>query len=118
MAERIPIRTLAAAAVLALAAGLLAAPPAGGFETVKVGDKMREIYDVVFGEGSMALLRHLHGRADREEVVVMFVAALELLRLGAVRVEQTRPFAEIYLRPGANLLREDDFAGQEETRGS
>ena len=66
----------------------------------KVQDKMREIYHRVRADGLLALLRDLHRRADVEEVVALFVATLELVRLGAVCAEQGRAFAEIYLRPG------------------
>ena len=72
----------------------------------RVQDKMREIYDTVSRIGSMGLLRHLHGRRDNEEVIVLCVATLELVRLGAVCAEQSRPFAEIYLRPGHRELAE------------
>jgi segregation and condensation protein A len=70
----------------------------------RVQDKMREIYDQVTGAGSMPLLRHLHARTEAEEVVVLFVATLELVRLGVVHAEQRRAFAEIYLRPGPTPL--------------
>jgi len=76
-----------------------------------VPDKMREIYRTVLDQGSMSLLRHLHARPDAEEVVVLFVATLELVRLGAVRASQRRPFAEIYLRRGARSLTEDRLDG-------
>ena len=66
----------------------------------RVHDKMREIYERVRGEGLLALLRDLHRRPDVDEVVALFVATLELVRLGAVCAEQGRQFAEIYLRPG------------------
>jgi segregation and condensation protein A len=76
----------------------------------EVPDKMQEIYRAVLDEGSMSLLRHLHTRTDSEEVVVLFVAALELVRLGVVRASQRRPFAEIYLRKGSRSLTEDSIA--------
>lgn len=72
-----------------------------------VGDTMRDIYRRVRGEGLFPLLRHLHRRPDPEEVVTMVVATLELARLGGVRAEQRRPFAEIYLRPGPRELDPD-----------
>jgi chromatin segregation and condensation protein Rec8/ScpA/Scc1 (kleisin family) len=75
-----------------------------------VPDKMREIYRTVIEQGSMSLLRLLHARADAEEVVVLFVATLELVRLGAVRASQRRAFAEIYLRKGSRSLTEDRLA--------
>jgi segregation and condensation protein A len=75
-----------------------------------VPDKMQEIYRAVLHEGSMSLLRHLHTRTDAEEVVVLFVATLELVRLGAVRASQRKPFAEIYLRKGSHPFTEDLIA--------
>ncbi|RLE23225.1 MAG: hypothetical protein DRJ65_12300 [Acidobacteria bacterium] len=66
----------------------------------KVQDKMRELYDTVHQSKLMPLLRHLDTRTDPEEVVALVVATLELVRLGGVRAEQRRVFAEIFLRPG------------------
>jgi segregation and condensation protein A len=65
-----------------------------------VADTMRNLYRKVAEQDLVPLLRTLHGRPDPEEVVVLFVAALELVRLQAVRAEQRTPFAEIYLRRG------------------
>jgi segregation and condensation protein A len=81
----------------------------------RVQDKMREIYRRVAAEELVPLLRDLHSRSDAEEVVVLFVATLELVRLGAVCAEQGRPFAEIYLRRGARdfTLEELDPEGEE-----
>jgi segregation and condensation protein A len=75
----------------------------------RVHDKMREIYRRVLADGLLALLRDLHRRADVEEVVALFVATLELVRVGAVCAEQGRPFAEIYLRPGPRELDLEDL---------
>lgn len=69
-----------------------------------VRETMREIYDRIVRDDLVPLLRHLHGRPDPEEVVVLFVAALELVRLGAARAEQRLAFAEIYLRRGDRPL--------------
>jgi len=66
----------------------------------KVQDKMQELYDTVHQEKLLPLLRHLDSRSDPEEVVALVVATLELVRLGGVRAEQRRVFAEIFLRPG------------------
>jgi segregation and condensation protein A len=83
----------------------------------RVRDKMVEIYQRLQAEGSLALLRHLHGRGSAEEVVVLFVATLELVRVGAVRAEQRREFAEIYLRAGATPLSELLLSEQPESVG-
>jgi len=69
-----------------------------------VAGKMRELYDRVHREGSLSLLRHLDSRPDPEEVVTLFVATLELVRLGGILAEQRRQFAEIYLRPGPKVI--------------
>jgi segregation and condensation protein A len=73
----------------------------------KVQDKMQELYDTVRQQKLMPLLRHLDSRSDPEEVVALVVATLELVRLGGIRAEQRRVFAEIFLRPG---LRDFDLA--------
>jgi segregation and condensation protein A len=70
----------------------------------RVEEKMKELYERVRQEKMVALLRHLHGRSDTEEVVTLVVATLELVRLGGVLAEQRRSFAEIYLRPGFREL--------------
>jgi segregation and condensation protein A len=69
-----------------------------------VEEKMTEIYQRVSSEGLLPLLRHLNSRSDREEVVVVLVATLELIRLRGVLAEQRKAFAEIYLRPGDRHL--------------
>lgn len=80
----------------------------------RVQDKMREIHNQILEDGSMPLLRHLHGRTESEEVVVLFVAALELVRLGVARASQRRPFAEIYLRKGSRSLEDQLLASYAE----
>ncbi len=75
----------------------------------KVEDKMRDLYSRVRLEGTMPLLRHLLRKSDPEEVVALFVAALELTRLGGVYAEQLRPFAEIYLRSTGKIIDPESF---------
>ena len=74
-----------------------------------VQDKMKEIYQRIAEDKLLPLTHHLNQRPDPEEVVVLIVAALELVRLGAVRAEQRRPFSEIYLRRGTELLDQGSF---------
>ncbi len=81
-----------------------------------VQDKMREIYQRITDDDLVPLMRHLNRRPDPEEVVVLIVAALELVRLGAVRAEQRVPFAEIYLRTGRTIVRRG-IARHDRTRG-
>lgn len=69
-----------------------------------VADKMRELYERVHEEGSLSLLRHLDSKPDPDEVTALFVATLELVRLGGILAEQRKRFAEIYLRPGPKAV--------------
>lgn len=66
--------------------------------------KMKDLYQRVKQERLLRLLTVLHSLADVEEVVTLVMATLELVRLGGVRAEQRRHFAEIYLRPGSASL--------------
>jgi len=84
----------------------------------RVRDSMREIYDRVMADDLVPLLRDLGRRSDPEEVVVVFVAALELVRLGAVCAEQSRPFAEIYLRKGHDSFDIEQIEAREEASGA
>ena len=70
----------------------------------KVEDTMRRLYDRVHEHTMLPLLRLIDSTPDQEEVVAMVVATLELVRLGGVRADQRRVFAEIYLRPGPRVF--------------
>lgn len=83
-----------------------------------VGEKMSQLYRSVCREGLFPLLRHLHTRSDPEEVVTLLVAALELTRLGGIRTEQSRQFAEIYLRPGPRSLEPEELLHDGDSGGS
>lgn len=62
----------------------------------KVSDKMRELYDKLTETSPIRLLWYLEGR-DRPELVVIFLATLELVRLGGLSIKQDSIFAEILL---------------------
>ena len=66
-------------------------------ETVTVADKMAEIVPLLAEAGETGLdFTHLLGRArSRRVAVVTFLALLELLRQGRVRLTQAGPFASI-----------------------
>ncbi len=76
----------------------LANPPALEIRHLRfsVGDKMRELMDRLESAGTLPLLELLGTMRYRAEAVTAFLAALELIRLGAVRVFQAAPFAEIH----------------------
>lgn len=63
----------------------------------KVSDKMRELYDSVKDAAPVRLLWYLEGR-DRGELVVIFLATLELVRLGGISLRQGEVFSEILIQ--------------------
>jgi len=83
----------------------------------KVEEKMTDIYERVKADGLLPLLRHLNSRSDREEVVAVIVATLELVRLRGVFAEQRKAFAEIYLRPGDRQLSAKELLRHGENSG-
>ncbi len=84
----------------------------------RVEDTMKELYRRVMTERLVPLLRHLYTRADVDEMVVLVVAALELVRLGGVAAEQRLPFSEIFLRPGPAALDAERLLGAEASHGA
>src|SRR5262249_51405653 len=76
----------------------LAHPPAMEIHHLRfsVGDKMRELMARLETEKTLPLLELLGAMRYRAEAVTAFLAALELVRLGVIRVFQGGPFAEIH----------------------
>lgn len=60
----------------------------------KVSDKMRELFEKVTQTSPIRLFWYLEGR-DRNELVVIFLATLELVRLGGLSLRQGETFGEI-----------------------
>lgn len=60
----------------------------------KVSDKMRELYEKLTETSPIRLFWYLEGR-DRNELVVIFLATLELVRLGGLSLRQGDIFGEI-----------------------
>lgn len=60
----------------------------------KVSDKMRELYETLKVSTPIRLHWYLEGR-DRGELVVIFLATLELVRLGGISLRQGKVFSEI-----------------------
>jgi len=69
-----------------------------------VREKILELYEMIQREKSLAFLSHLLTRADREESVTLFIAALELVRLQAASAHQRQAFGEIFLTATATPL--------------
>jgi segregation and condensation protein A len=74
----------------------------------RVEDTMRSLYDRVHEGQLLPLLRVIDATPDADEVVALVVATLELVRIGGLRAEQRREFAEIYLRPGPRSFGPDE----------
>jgi segregation and condensation protein A len=76
----------------------LAHPPALAIHQLRfsVADKMIELLERLDAARTMPLLEFLGQMRYRAEAVTSFLACLELIRLGAVRAFQARPFAEIH----------------------
>jgi len=81
-------------------------PPSLELEPIRysVRDKIVELYELIRRQRSFPLLSHLLTRPDRLEGVTLLLASLELVRLGAARAHQRRPFTEIYLTPTGAAL--------------
>ncbi len=94
----------------------LAHPPALAIHHLRfsVRDKMLELLDRLERERTMPLLELMGKMRYRAEAVTAFLACLELIRLGVVRVFQARPFSEIHAsRTGVALSAEqirDNYA--------
>ncbi len=56
-----------------------------------------DIVDRLTREGAMPFSRIFEGRTKRFELLGLFLALLELIRQGIVRIEQDEPFDEIYV---------------------
>jgi segregation and condensation protein A len=76
----------------------LAHPPALEIRHLRfsVGEKMRQLVERLEAAGTLPLLEVLGEFHYRAEAVTAFLAVLELIRLGVVRVWQTAPFGEIH----------------------
>jgi segregation and condensation protein A len=56
-----------------------------------------DILDRLTREGPMPFSRIFEGKTRKTEMIGLFLAMLELMRQGLIRIEQDQPFAEIYL---------------------
>src|SRR5262252_2569560 len=76
----------------------LAHPPAMEIRHLRfsVREKMEQLLARLDAERTLPLLEFLGTMQYRAEAVTAFLAALELIRLGVVRVFQTAPFSEIH----------------------
>jgi segregation and condensation protein A len=75
----------------------------------KVSDKMSELYTVLKDKASIRLQWFLEGRG-RNELIAIFLATLELVRLGGVSLTQSGNFGEINITKTENAVDEGGFA--------
>lgn len=82
-----------------------------------VQDKMTEILDVLERSREPVPFRSLltHEDGGRGEVIAVFLAVLELLRLKKIHIEQKGAFSPMYVEPPIELTKEADD-GTEEIR--
>lgn len=86
-------------------------------DQLSVTERVNIILTVLAGRDSLAFRELFTGRPDRGEVVVTFLATLELVRLKLVRLMQNSRFGAIWLYPAvageetASLQLEEDSLG-------
>ena len=75
----------------------------------KVSDKMADLYQKVQEKSPIRLQWFLEGRG-REELIAIFLAVLELVRLGGISLKQSRTFGEINVARTENEIDQEKFA--------
>jgi segregation and condensation protein A len=84
--------------------GTMVAPP-----TVTIRDQIRRIVQNIRGEGRAVFQRMMRGVETRIEVVVAFLAMLELVKRRQVIARQTDLFGEIEIVPTEQFTDQTDF---------
>lgn len=109
--SRISLEALRSAAELALAVrpqppelGTMVAPP-----KVTIRDQIRRIVTHIRGEGRAVFQRMMRGVETRIEVVVAFLAMLELVKRQQVVARQSDLFGEIEIVPTESFSDQTDF---------
>jgi chromatin segregation and condensation protein Rec8/ScpA/Scc1 (kleisin family) len=75
----------------------------------KVSSKMSELYDKVRERSPIRLQWFLEGR-DRDELIAVFLATLELVKLGGITLQQSETFAEILIAKSESDIDVAQFA--------
>lgn len=66
---------------------------------ISMADKMQQIAQLLGERGQLSFRELLQMSSSRLEIIVTFLALLEMIRLLRVRVEQEAPFGEILIMP-------------------
>ena len=75
----------------------------------KISDKMAELYQALQERSPVRLQWFLEGRG-REELIAIFLAMLELVRLGGISLRQSETFGEISVAKTENAVDQSKFA--------
>ena len=75
----------------------------------KISGKMRELYEKMKERSTIRLQWFLEGR-DRNELIAVFLATLELVRLGGISLKQGQNFGDIVITKTENAVDEGQFA--------
>ncbi|HMA84959.1 MAG TPA: segregation/condensation protein A [Desulfosalsimonadaceae bacterium] len=67
------------------------------FEKISVKEKMTEIFDRIKEKGAIAFDALLSENTDRTEIIVTFLAILEIVKLNMVRLMQCGPYSSLRL---------------------
>lgn len=119
----VEFETLSIFDLLAALRDVLAALPKGGMhqivlETISVRDKMHFILDLLHRQGQAVFQSLFESAGSRLEVVVMFLAMLELVKMRAIRIRQEGHAEPIVLELAAPLEEiESRLPGDDELEG-
>ena len=75
----------------------------------KVSAKMTDLYEQLKQRSPIRLQWFLEGR-DRDELIAVFLAVLELVRLGGISLQQGSLFGEILVAKTENVIETEQFA--------
>lgn len=67
-------------------------------EEISLSDMIKTLRDLIFAEGEINLLVFFEEMRSKRELVTAFVAVLEIVRTGAVKLIQRKTFGDIVLR--------------------
>jgi segregation and condensation protein A len=86
-------------------------------EQLSVADRINQILGALQGQQSLAFSELFAGQVNRHEVIVTFLAMLELVKLRLVHLLQSQRFGAIWLTPAVGETAAEDSGLDEETLG-
>jgi len=86
-------------------------------EQLSVADRVSQILAALQGQQSLAFNELFAGQVNRHEVIVTFLAMLELVKLRLVHLLQSQRFGAIWLTPAVGEVAAEDSGLDEETLG-